>query len=60
VCALEDQQEKNTEIIRKLAIELASAKKELDRLRLSEKLNSGAIERLNNAVMLSKDEESKV
>ena len=57
VCALEDQQEK---IIRKLAIELASAKKELDRLRLSEKLNSGAIERLNNAVMLSKDEESKV
>ena len=60
VCALEDQQEKNTEIIRKLAIELASAKKELDRLILSEKLNSGAIERLNNAVMLSKDEESKV
>lgn len=53
VCALEDQQEKNTEILKKIANELASFKRELDRVRLTEKLNSGAIERLNNAMTMA-------
>lgn len=50
VCALEDKQLKNEEIMRKMATELASLKKELDRVRLSDKLNTSAIARLNNAV----------
>lgn len=53
VCALEDQQEKNTEILKKIANELASFKRELDRVRLTEKLNSGAIERLTNAMTMA-------
>jgi hypothetical protein len=39
--------------MRKIANELASFKKELDRVRLTEKLNSGAIERLDRAIKLS-------
>lgn len=50
VCALEEKQLKNEEIMRKMATELASLKKELDRVRLSDKLNTSAIARLNNAV----------
>ncbi len=60
VCALEDKQienenimHKNEEIMRKIAVELSSAKKELDRVRLSEKLNSGAIERIDKAIKLT-------
>lgn len=53
VCALEDKQEKNNEIMRKIAGELNAFKKELDRVRLNEKLNSSAIERFNNALRLS-------
>lgn len=53
VCALEDQQEKNTEILKKIAGELSSFKRELDRVRLTEKLNSGAIERLTNAMTMA-------
>lgn len=56
VCALEDQQEKNNQIIEKLTAELSAAKKELDRLRLAERLNSGAIVRLNNAVNVYADD----
>jgi len=56
VCALEDQQIKNNEIMTKMANELAAAKKEVDRLRLAEKLNSGAIVRLNNAVNVYADD----
>lgn len=50
MCALEEKQLKNEEIMRKMATELASLKKELDRVRLSDKLNTSAIARLNNAV----------
>ena len=57
VCALEDKQEQTTEVLKKIASELTSFKKELDRVRLSEKLNSGTIERLNNAIMLSQGDE---
>ncbi len=59
VCALEDQQEKNAEIMRRIANELASLKKELDRVRLAEKLNSGAIERLTNTIALTENSEDK-
>ena len=53
VCALEDKQLQNEDIMRRLANELASLKKELDRVRLTEKLNSGAIERLDRAIKLA-------
>ncbi len=59
VCALEDQQEKNTEIMKKIAGELTSFKRELDRVRLTEKLNSGAIERLSNAVSLAESQDNE-
>ena len=39
--------------MRKIAGELNAFKKELDRVRLNEKLNSSAIERFNNALRLS-------
>ena len=52
-CALEDKQLRNEEVMRRIANELAEFKKELDRVRLSEKLNSGAIERLDRAVKLA-------
>ena len=43
VCVLEDQQVKTAEVMRRIADELTAFKKELDRIRLAEKLNSGAI-----------------
>ncbi len=52
VCALEDKALKHEEIMKTLANELNGFKRELDRLRLSEKLNSGAIERLDKALDL--------
>lgn len=55
VCALEDKQEKNTEILKKIAGELTAFKRELDRVRLTEKLNSGAIERLTNAMYMAEN-----
>lgn len=59
VCALEDQQEKNTAVLKKIASELTSFKRELDRVRLTEKLNSGAIERLSNAISLAENPDGK-
>lgn len=53
VCALEDKQLQNEDIMRRIANELANLKKELDRVRLTEKLNSGAIERLDRAIKLA-------
>ncbi len=50
VCALEDQQEKNKEIMKKIASEMRELKNEVDRVRLTEKLNSGAIERLDRII----------
>ncbi len=52
VCALEDKALKHEEIMKTLANELNGFKRDLDRLRLSEKLNSGAIERLDKAINL--------
>ena len=57
VCALEDKAEKHEEVMKTLARELNAFKKELDRLRLSEKLNSGAVERLNKPINLAQGEE---
>lgn len=53
VCTLEDKQIKSEDAIRKIASELAAFKKELDRIRLTEKLNSGAIERLDRAIRIA-------
>ena len=52
VCALEDKALKHEEVMKTLAHELNALKRELDRLRLSDKLNSGAIERLDKAIDL--------
>ena len=50
VCALEDEQLRHAEAMKKLASELSSAKAEIDRLRLTAKLNTSAIQRMSNAV----------
>lgn len=55
VCLLEDQQIKNSEVMKKLASELAAFKAEIDRLKLTSKLNTNAIDRLNNAVSLASE-----
>ena len=55
VCALEDKQLQQTEAMRRIAEELGAYKKELDRIRLSEKLNSGTIERLSNALRIAEE-----
>lgn len=48
VCALEEQQIRNNEIMKKVANELASLRAEIDRLKLTAKLNTGAIKRLDD------------
>ncbi len=50
VCALEDEKLKQNEIMKKLASEIASLKAEVDRLKLTAKLNTNAIERMNNTI----------
>jgi len=50
VCALEDKEVQNKDIMRKIASELAAFKRDLDRVRLSSKLNTSSIERLDNAI----------
>ncbi|MBE6862968.1 MAG: hypothetical protein E7495_00110 [Ruminococcus flavefaciens] len=55
VCALEDKQIQTTENMRMIAEELGAFKKELDRVRLSEKLNSSTVERLSNALRLAEE-----
>lgn len=55
VCALEEKQIRNEEIMRKIAGELSAFKKELDRVRLTEKLNSTSITRLSNALNLAEE-----
>lgn len=55
VCLLEDQQVKNNEIMKKLASELSAFKSEIDRLKLTSKLNTNAIDRLNNAIDLASE-----
>lgn len=55
VCALEDKQISNMEIMKKIAEELNAFKAEVDRLKLTAKLNTNAIDRLNNAINLASD-----
>lgn len=59
VCSLEDERDKHSRIMKKMANEIASLKAEVDRLKLTAKLNTGAIERLNNAVNYSEDTDAK-
>ncbi len=49
VCALEDKEIQNKDIMRKIAGELTAFKRDLDRVRLTSKLNTSSIERLDNA-----------
>lgn len=57
VCALEDRSAGDEERFRRVAEELSAFKKELDRLRLSDKLNTNAVERLNTAMRLAGEEQ---
>lgn len=57
VCALEEKEQKHEEILKKIAVELTTFRKELDRLRLSDKLNTGTIERLNKLISEAEDGE---
>ena len=50
VCALEDKEIQNKDIMRKIAGELTAFKRDLDRVRLTSKLNTSSIERLDNAI----------
>lgn len=50
VCAIEDRELKDRDIMRKIADELTAFKRDLDRVRLSSKLNNTAIERLDHAI----------
>ena len=50
VCAIEDRQLKDRDSMRTLADELTAFKRDLDRVRLSSKLNNTAIERLDHAI----------
>ena len=50
VCAIEDREIKDKEIMRKIADELTAFKRDLDRVRLSSKLNTSSIERLDKAI----------
>ena len=59
VCALEDQQVKSKETMSRIAGDLSAFKKELDRVRLSEKLNTGAIERLDRALRTAREQSDK-
>ncbi|MBR0142441.1 MAG: hypothetical protein IJM19_09380 [Ruminococcus sp.] len=59
VCALEEEHLKTVEIMKKIATELNAFKKELDRLRLSDKLNSNAVARLDKAVRLLNENNSE-
>lgn len=53
VCALEDKQLQNNEIMKKLAGELSAFKAEIDRLKLTSKLNTNAIDRLDSAIKIA-------
>ncbi|MBQ8297145.1 MAG: hypothetical protein IJX77_05120 [Ruminococcus sp.] len=59
VCLLEDQQVRNNEIMKKLASELTAFKAEIDRLKLTAKLNTNAVQRLNNAINLASGSSSE-
>lgn len=50
VCAIEDRELKDREIMRKIADELTAFKRDLDRVRLSSKLNNTSIERLDRSI----------
>ncbi len=47
---LEERERRTGELMKRLAGEVSAYKKEVDRVRLTEKLNSGAIERLDKAI----------
>lgn len=47
---LEEKERRSSETVKKLTGDLSMAKRELDRVRLTSKLNSSSIERLNNIV----------
>lgn len=57
ICTLEDQQVRNNDIMKKMANEIASLKNEVDRLKLTAKLNTNAIARMNNTSSAHDNEE---
>lgn len=59
VCALEDQQVVNNDIMKKMAAEIQSLKAEVDRLKLTAKLNTNAIARMSNAPAAPTEEQAE-
>jgi len=59
IASMEERQRRSEEAMQAIAKELAAFKKELDRVRLSEKLNSGTIERLSNALRTAEENSGK-
>ena len=59
IASMEERQRLSEEAMQAIAKELAAFKKELDRVRLSEKLNSGTIERLSNALRTAEENSGK-
>ncbi len=59
VSILEEKEKKNKEVVKTIASELNSFKRDLDRVRLTSKLNTSSIERLNSAIHLAGGRHSK-
>lgn len=59
IASMEERQRRSEDAMQAIAKELAAFKKELDRVRLSEKLNSGTIERLSNALRTAEENSGK-
>lgn len=55
---LEEKQLKHEEIMKRLASELSALKKDFERLKLSDKLNTSSIKRLNDMINLTNSETS--
>lgn len=53
VALLEEKEKRSNENVKKISTDLNAFKRELDRVRLTSKLNSSSIERLNNAMRLA-------
>ncbi len=58
ISELERRELEHREILKKIATELNAAKRTLDRVRLSDKLNTSAVERISKALNLTEENEN--
>ncbi|MDE5946490.1 MAG: hypothetical protein K2G63_04185 [Oscillospiraceae bacterium] len=59
ICTLETEQQQNKELFKRLANELVSLKAEVDRLKLTSRLNTNTIDRLVKAIDISEEKSSE-